>query len=121
MGQKKDRFLDDAHVRLEDEFLLQIWLNVLKEILFFGGFQRNAFELVFLLLDVVFHLVAQLSWELVMIPEFVDGFLVVVELFIFFLDFINGDTDNVDHVPENGGSNQLNYHYEENFDVVLRC
>lgn len=56
-----------------------------------------------------------------MIPEFVDGFLVVVELFIFFLDFINGDTDNVDHVPENGGSNQLNYHYEENFDVVLRC
>lgn len=121
MGKKKYRLLDDAHVRFEDEFLLQIWLNVLEEILFFRGFQRNAFELVFLLLDVVLHLVAQLSRELVMIPQFVDSFLVIVELLIFFLDFVDCDTDNVDHVPKNGGSDQLDNHYEENFDVVLGC
>ena len=119
MGKKEDGLFDDSHICLQDEFLLETWLNVLKKIFFFRGFERNAFKLILFLLDIMFHFVAEFPWKLVMVPELIYGLLIIVKLFVFFLDLVDCDTDNVDHVTENGSSNKLDNHDDKNFNIIF--
>lgn len=120
MSQKEDGLLNNTHVSLQNKLLLQSGLNVLQELLFLWGFQGYVLELVLLLLDVVLHLVAQLSGQLIMIPQLFYGLLIVLELLVLLLDLIHGNTDNVDHVPEDCSAYQLHHHDQDHLDVILR-
>lgn len=119
MGKKEDGIFDDPHICLQYEFFLETGLNVLKEVFFFRGFEWNVFKLILFLFDVMFHFVAEFPWELVMVPELINGLLIIVKLFVFFLDLVDCDTDNVDHVTENGSSDKLNSHDDKNFNIIF--
>lgn len=53
-----------------------------------------------------------------MFPQFEDGALILLELQIFLLDFVDGDADDVDHVAEDGSADYLDDCYDDCFDVV---
>lgn len=105
MCEKEDRFFYDFHVGFEDKLFFEIGLNVVEEIFFFWSFERYTFKFIFLLFDVMFHFVAKLPWQLVVVSQFVNGLLVIVKFLVFLLDLIHRNTDNVNHVPENSSAN----------------
>ncbi len=119
MGEEEDGLFDDSHICFQDKLFLETGLNVLKKVFFFRGFEWNAFKLILFSFDVMFHFVTEFPWKLVMIPELIDGLLIIVKLFVFLLDLVDCNTYNVDHVTENGSSNKLNNHNDKNFNIIL--
>ena len=58
---------------------------------------------------------------MIVITQFSDSFLVIVVLFIFFIDIVDGYTDNVDHVPkERSTTNLYDHDYQDFIDILRR-
>lgn len=121
MSKEKYWFFYDSHIGLKYKLLFQIGLNVFEKIFFFTCFEWNTFELILFLFDVMFHFVAKLSWKLIMISEFIDSFLIIIEFLVFLLYFIKGDTNNVNHITEDSCSKELNEHNKNNLNIILWC
>lgn len=55
-----------------------------------------------------------------MILQFRDGLLIVIILHIFVVDIVNCYPNNVDHVPKEGCSTDLQYHDYHYLNLILR-
>jgi hypothetical protein len=119
MREEEDAFLDNLHVSLQHKFILKGRVNILQKLCLLVVLQRSFLGLRFLLFYIVLHLVAELPCEVIMVFHLQNGCLVLLELEVFLLNFIDGQTDDVDHVSEDGRSNHLNHrHYDGLCKVV---
>ena len=56
-----------------------------------------------------------------MLTHFEDGRLVFLKLQIFLLYLVNSDTNNVDHVSEDGSSDYLNHCHNDSLYEIVGC
>jgi hypothetical protein len=119
VGEEEDALLDDLHVGLEHELVLEGGVDVLEELCFLVVFEGRLPGLRLLLLDVVFHFVAQLAGEVVVVLHLEDGGLVLFELQVFHLDFVDGEADDVDHVAEDGSAHHLDHRHHNRLHEVV--
>lgn len=101
VGQEEDALFYDPNVGFEYEVFLDCGINVLEKIHLLIFLERDCFiGLAVFFFDVSFHFEVKLLAQLIVVFEFRDGLLIVIVLFILFVDIINCDTDHIDHVAK---------------------